>query len=156
VKKKQQTFEKVEQRLPTTNYGQLFLQLRARNAIPSTAASDARTNELLDTLVRLMDQAEKLPAETFMRLRKEIERLVLWQPLWTQRMKHITRWVFVREARDNKGMGWLEAYKYASDQLIGHPAHAGPEAMKKSYEWVQKHASPSWRRPRSYKRRRPQ
>lgn len=155
MNKKRRPFEKVEQSLPTTSYGQIFLQLRARNAIPSV--SDARTNELLDTLASLMldDQAEKLPAETFMRLRKEIEGLVLRQPLWTQPMKNMTRWILVCEAR-NKGRTWPEAYRYASDQLIGHPAHAGSEAMKKSYDWVQKHASPSWRRPRTYKRRRPQ
>jgi hypothetical protein len=156
VKKKWRPFEKVEQSFHTTNYGRLFLQLRARNAIQSTTASVARTNELLDTFIDLMNQAEKLPAETFMRLRNEIEGLVLRQPLWTQCMKHITRWVLVREARDIKGKGWLQAYQDASDQLIGHPAHAGPEAMKKSYEWVQNHASPSWRRPKTYKRRRPQ
>jgi hypothetical protein len=71
---------------------------------------------------------------------------------WSMREKHIVRWVAVCEELDRNG--WTgRQYEDAGKRLMGHPAHAGPDAMKLSFDFVQKYAHPGMARPRMHRKR---
>ena len=112
------------------------------------AAADARTNELLDLLVDLMSRAELMPRDLYQKLHDDLMGQLGKQRLWTTKIKNITRWKMVCEELNRRGWDGKQ-YINASKALIGHPAHAGPAAMKAGYDWVQNNANPGWvRRPK--------
>ena len=111
-------------------------------------------DELYDLLSELMEarllHPEALPPELFVKLRQLIEWLIL-QPPWTYSRIQLARWSFVCEGLDI-GEGWDGAFEYASEALKGSPAEAGPDMMKKSYDYMQARLPPAQRRKRTWKR----
>jgi hypothetical protein len=117
-------------------------------------------DELEDVLGELMkwqgqqalaSPAGGMPRGLYLRLRQLLEWQTLQQP-WSWEQIHLMRWSYVREGLD-RGEGWDGAYDYAERELRGTPASAGPEAMKKSYDAVQRRLPPERRRPRMYRKR---
>ena len=117
--------------------GAIRLSAAGKVEVARTPTAD----ELWDLLRQLMDwrgaNSEAMPPELWVGLRQLIEWQVLQQP-WTRRQVQLLRWHYVREGRDRLRKSWDEAYEYASACLSGSPAEAGPDAMKKAYDEVQK------------------
>ena len=61
----------------------------------------------------------------------------LVSPRYQHDMVHIRRWHRVRILR-NQGVPWTEAYGAASERLAHEGAACTPEAVRKSYEGVQR------------------
>jgi len=69
----------------------------------------------------------------------------------SRKAKLILRWAAVCAELDRGGWDGNQ-YINASKGLIGHPAYAGPAALKAAFDFVQKHARPGMRRPRTWRK----
>ena len=58
---------------------------------------------------------------------------------------HGIRWLMVREARIENKLSAEEAYEYVSKKLANTPAHAGPDAIMKSFQKVENELPPGSR-----------
>jgi hypothetical protein len=83
------------------------------------------------------------------------------QALLTERLslpppKDWVRWNLVLALRDDPKIEprrtWEETYKLASKRLANTPARGGPEAIKKSYQAIERSLPPEQRRRRTYRR----
>jgi hypothetical protein len=114
------------------------------------APTEGELKDLFRDLLRWREaQPEAMPPELWDRVGK----LILWQMLpfeWTQERKDRVRWYWVRRAIPRRG--WEVAFEYASDVLKGHPAEAGPDMIRKSYEKIERRLPSEQRRPKTYRR----
>jgi hypothetical protein len=98
----------------------------------------ARTIELEVLLDDFREQAGNLSPDLRVRLENEIVGLLQKEPLFPPERKHHIRSRFVNKYLA-QGKTMEEACEKASadPELMGHPAHAKPDMIKKSYYWVQ-------------------
>lgn len=68
-------------------------------------------------------------------------------PISVDRERH--HWVLA--CHDEAGLTWDESYERTSDLLKGTPAAAGPDAMKRSYQLVEKSLPSELKRQRTYR-----
>jgi hypothetical protein len=88
----------------------------------------------------------RLPPWLFTALRELVtSRLPAVPPDWI-------RWNLVLALRDETGLTWQDTWERASEMLQGTPAKGGPEAIRKSYQTIEKSLPPEWRRKRTYRR----
>jgi hypothetical protein len=118
-----------------------------------TTASEERIHEMVELLLDLISRSELMPADLYVKLRAEIEgQLARQSRRWDTKFKHIARWQAACAELDRNGWDGKQ-FINASNKLIGHQAHAGPDAVEKSYKWGQRNLSAHWRRPRTYAKR---
>jgi hypothetical protein len=92
---------------------------------------------------------DAMPPELYSRLSNNIE----WQMVQfsrTQKDKDQTRWFYVVMGL-NRGLGWDEAYEFASKALKDTEAPGSPRTMKESYQRFEKSLPPDKRRQRTYR-----
>jgi hypothetical protein len=95
---------------------------------------------------------DAMPPELYSRLSNNIE----WQMVGfsrTRKDKDQTRWHYVFMGVDHRGLGWDEAYEFASKALKGTEAAGSPRTMKESYQRFEKSLPPDKRRQRTYRPR---
>jgi hypothetical protein len=78
------------------------------------------------------------------------------QALLTERLSqpppiNWTRWNLVLALRDVSNLTWEETYQRASELLEGTPAQGTPDAIRKSYEAIERSLPPDRKRPRTYR-----
>ena len=115
--------------------------------------------ELKDLIQQLMEWREAHPEAMSTQLFDKLVKFIQWHMLpflkWTQDQKDRVRWEYVCKGLAH-GLGWDGAFEYASNVLRGTQAEAGQDMMKRSYQKIQKRLPPEKRRPRTYRRRKPE
>jgi hypothetical protein len=115
-------------------------------------------DDLKGLFQELMEWRKAQPEAMPPQLWEKLDKYVQWQMLpflkWTQEQKDRVRWEYV--CKGIARYGWDGAFEYASNVLRGTQAEAGPDMMKRSYQKIQKRLPPEKRRPRTYRRRKPE
>jgi hypothetical protein len=79
------------------------------------------------------------------------------QELLTERLAqppiNWVRWNLALALRDVSNLTWKETYQHASEKLAGTAAQGSPEAIRKSYEAMERSRPPEQRRQRTYRRK---
>jgi hypothetical protein len=79
------------------------------------------------------------------------------QELLTERLAqppiNWVRWNLVLALRNVSDLTWEETYQHASEKLAGTAAQGSPEAIRKSYEAIERSLPPEQRRQRTYRRK---
>jgi hypothetical protein len=84
----------------------------------------------------LMAWRETHPRSMGPKLCGELRQYFEWhmsQRPWNRRKIQQSRWAYVRHGRYHLGLGWDEAYKYASIWCAGTPAEGSPRTMREDY-----------------------
>jgi hypothetical protein len=89
----------------------------------------------------LMDWRETDPDSMSPKLWGELRQYIEWhmtQRPWSRHQIKRFRWALVRNGRYRLGLGWDEAYKYASKWCKGTPAEGSPRTMREDYRKEQR------------------